>query len=478
MNYIDKIQVSGTEYVAGLPNMNINSKGNLNLVTSAELGNTSKGKINIESMDDIQIKPGDDVIFYSHHRPEGSQDEVSVKFTDGDDIPVKLQVNAAEMTLTTKDKAGTDADVMNITVNSAKNTRGYLKVRAQAIDLRSESHGGIALQPKGYDNKGASKYEGDPTITPTDISSHNVRYMNKVKFEHGGGDGLEFGTFNTLKSSLFTNEYRFNRDGIVKMATRQTTDSNKFDEEDITTKYKYVKQNDDFYDIIDPEDEQTTWHDIIKTAYSLNRRVNGTKAVETSITSNHNLEIATKAYNGDGAYSAGTYESDVKQWIQVVCSSEDDQLSETQINTIYTQLMNNGRYDIEGGSIRIANITVLTKSAMCVAMYSEEDIATVMVKLTTASAEELEGYLFTTEHGLHVMQYDADWMRDGSAELDSYIGTSKISPNINVESCNDVKIKAKGNIQLIANNQTVTVEDLVKLVNYMKANNAGPWAQS
>jgi hypothetical protein len=34
---------------------------------------------------------------------------------------------------------------MNITVNSAKNTRGYLKVRAQAIDLRCEDHGGIAL---------------------------------------------------------------------------------------------------------------------------------------------------------------------------------------------------------------------------------------------------------------------------------------------------------------------------------------------
>jgi hypothetical protein len=44
--------------------------------------------------------------------------------------------------------------------------------------------------------------------------------MNKIKFEHGGGDGLEFGTFNTEKSSLFTGEYRFNKDGIWKMATR------------------------------------------------------------------------------------------------------------------------------------------------------------------------------------------------------------------------------------------------------------------
>ena len=121
---------------------------------------------------------------------------------------------------------------MNVTVNSAKNTRGYLKVRAQAIDLRSESHGGIALQPKGFDNDD---------------------HMNKIKFEHGGGDGLEFGTFNTEKTSIFTDEYRFNREGIWKMATRQTEVSDKADASDATTAYKYVKQADDFYDIINVE---------------------------------------------------------------------------------------------------------------------------------------------------------------------------------------------------------------------------------
>ena len=213
---------------AGLPNLYINSKGNLNLETSAEIGNTSKGKINIESIDDIQLKPGDDIILYSHHRAQDKQDEVAVKVTDGDDVPVKLQLNTAEMVLTTKDKTGNNANVMDITVNADKNTRGYLKVRAQAIDLRSESHGGIALQPKGED------------------SDHN---MNKIKFEHGGGDGLEFGTFNTEKTSIFTDEYRFNKDGVWKMATREKEVSDKADVSDPTTAYKYVKQFDDFYDI-------------------------------------------------------------------------------------------------------------------------------------------------------------------------------------------------------------------------------------
>jgi len=142
----------------------------------------------------------------------------------------------ANIVLTTKDKNKTkqkdangddtstalydDPEVLNITINSAKNTRGYLKVRAQAIDLRSESHGGIALQPKGYDNPEGTKFDGDPTITADDISNNRVRYMNKIKFEHGGGDGLEFGTFNSEKSSLYTKEYRFNKDGKILLATR------------------------------------------------------------------------------------------------------------------------------------------------------------------------------------------------------------------------------------------------------------------
>ena len=172
-----------------------------------------------------------------------------MKIIDGDDNPVKLQLNASEIMLTTKDKTGDDAAVMDVTVNSAKKTRGYLKVRAQAIDLRSESHGGIALQPKGYDGDGN---------------------MNKIKFEHGGGDGLEFGTFNTEKSSLFTDEYRFKKSGIIKLSTRTPVaraidgSDSKYDANDATTHYTYTKQADDFYDVIDSNDPTCTWEDIVK----------------------------------------------------------------------------------------------------------------------------------------------------------------------------------------------------------------------
>lgn len=240
----------------------MNDKGNLCIETTAE--NTpsgKKGKLNIESNDDIQLKPGDDIMLYGDHRGEGKTGEVSIKVMDGtgaDDVPAKLQMNMSEITLTTKDKAGADADVLDINVNKAKNTKGYLKVRAQAIDLRCEDHGGIALQPKGED------------------SDH---HMNKIKFEHGGGDGLEFGTFNTEKTSLFTKEYRFNKDGKVLLATRTTQASDKADANDPTTAYKYVKQADDFYDVIyegesgsefynydptDTADTSVTWGDIVE----------------------------------------------------------------------------------------------------------------------------------------------------------------------------------------------------------------------
>lgn len=212
---------------------------------------TSENNINIEPRESVEstkggnisFKPGDDIEFCSHHRLAANQDEVSMKVINGDDKPVKLQLNAASMTLTTKDKTGNDSNVFDINVNSGKNTKGYLKVRAQAIDLRCEDHGGIAIQPKGTDGQG---------------------HMNKIKFEHGGGDGLEFGTFNTEHTSLFTGDYRFNKDGVIRLATRTTVASDKVDVTDPTTAYKYVKAADDFYDNIDANDPTCTWEDIVK----------------------------------------------------------------------------------------------------------------------------------------------------------------------------------------------------------------------
>lgn len=180
-------------------NTTIVSGNNINIEPRESVSDTKGGN--------ISFKPGDDIEFCSHHRLASNQDEVSMKIINGDDEPVKLQINAASMTLTTKDKVGDDSNVLDININSGKNAKGYLKVRAQAIDLRCENTpGGIALQPNGVDSDG---------------------HMNKIKFEHGGGDGLEFGTFNTEHTSLFTEDYRFNKDGEIKLATRKKIYSDK-----------------------------------------------------------------------------------------------------------------------------------------------------------------------------------------------------------------------------------------------------------
>ena len=152
---------------------------------------------------------------------------------------------------------------------SKKSGKGYLKVRAQAIDLRCEDDGGIALQPKGNDGNG---------------------HENKIKFEHNGGDGLEFGTFNTKHTSIFTNDYRFNENGTVYAVTRGVPATQSYKEDGVTPKkIDYPTQADDFKDIVD-ESKGATWGAIVNTANALN----GADGIGTKITNKGNLEIESK----------------------------------------------------------------------------------------------------------------------------------------------------------------------------------------
>lgn len=298
--------------------ISVSSKGNVTLGSNKNVNIEPAWDNNTENYSgnygDVAIKPGDDIQLCSHHREPKKRDKVVIKALDGNDNPVKLELGCGEIAITTKGKAATlkkskttgadvpndymfktsEANVMDVKILTGntldagtadeREERGYLKVRAQAIDLRCEKHGGVALQPKGYDNDGN---------------------MNKIKFEHGGGDGLEFGTFNTEKSSLFTDEYRFKKDGVWKMATRQTTANSKAVYDDntpsgktSTAALKYVKQEDDFYDIINEEDAQTTTEDIIKTAAALNNEF-----IETSLSAKKNLKISASS-----TYKIITYE--------------------------------------------------------------------------------------------------------------------------------------------------------------------------
>lgn len=481
MDYISQVNVGGTGYIVGLPNIYVNNKGNFNIETSAELGNTSKGKINIESMSDIQFKPGDDIILYSHHRAENKQDEVAVKVTDGDDVPVKLQLNAAELVLTTKDKTGNNANVMDVTVNSAQNTRGYLKLRAQAIDLRSETHGGIALQPKGKDSQ---------------------NHMNKIKFEHGGGDGLEFGTFNTEKTSIFTDEYRFNKDGIWKMATREKVASDKADPNDATTSYKYVKQGDDFYDIVSQDDEQCTTKDIIKTAHALN----GHKNRHTKITDKGNIEIAAiesfsvAEYTGETtgvdvlydcpsnvldpsvvynrtelAAVTGDEAQFVGYWL--AADSENNKVNPYS-GSAAIGLSTAAEAEADETNTKYYTITAIEVPKINLESEKAVQITSKQIELNASDKLKLGGILDfgsnfnfgETDEGIE-FQYK---LTKKNAEKDC--GVLKVV-GVNNHESNDLTVEGV----TIAPGQTETIAqcsmlDIIKLVNYMKTNNEGPWA--
>lgn len=438
--------------------ISVNSKGNVTI------GSNNIKNVNIEpgypysgdstKYGDIALKPGDDIQYASHHREPKKRDKIVVKNIDGEDNPVKLNVVAGEIELAVgttknpktatrkKDKTTgadtaeamfkpTDAKTLDVKIltgnvldeggNNERDERAYLKVRAQAIDLRCEKHGGIALQPKGYDSDGN---------------------MNKIKFEHGGGDGLEFGTFNTEKTSIFTDEYRFNREGIWKMSNRTTEPSGKAIIDEIegylgpltaTGALKYKKNTaannsdlatqtgktyespDDFYDFIDTSDEQCRTKDIIKTAYAFN----GQTGVHSHISSKGNLEI--------------------ESFTAFVC-----------VDSIPSEATS---YTYDGGSVNRTSedpyFTIVDGSSFKVGKaYTDAEInASFQYGLLDANGKTLLDIL--TEAGAE--EYISIDYNNSSSEPTQMLNVSfkkNACPNINIESGANVKLSADGAIKL------------------------------
>lgn len=424
--------------------VSVNSKGNTTIssakhinVEPAYVADGSEG-----TYGDVQIKPGDDITLESHHRALAKRDEITIKTSNGQDgaakAPVKLQVIAADMTLSSKGKTE-DSNVMNVNVTTGSG-KGYLKVRAQAIDLRCEEHGGISLQPKGKDSQ---------------------NHMNKIKFEHGGGDGLEFGTFNTEKTSIFTDEYRFNREGVWKMATRQTTASDKADVNDDTTALKYVKQADDFYDVIAQDDEQCKTKDIIKTAYAMN----GGKDRHTKITNKGAIEVATNVTwtihittDNGSAVNVNTISDEIAAL---------DSVSEGMV-------FNDGDFKVSGTAYTPSTTDVYTNGTQ---YFEFVEVAAPAIKIESGGELKLGGTLDfgssfnfgETDNGIE-FQYK---LTKKNAEKDC--GVLKVV-GVNNHATNNLVIEG----QTIAPGQTSTIAqcsvlDIIKLVNYMKTNNQGPW---
>lgn len=200
-----------------------NSKGNLAVESLTK-------HVNIEAKKGIQMKPTTNIIFDSSRRIFNNKgNEVHLEFSFDDYDPNN-----------TGNYSGDDEP------------HAELKVEARNIDLRCFEHGGIALQACGTDSEGAEnkiKFESSRTAA---LDSQNPTYSAE------GGKGLEFGTFNNEHTSLFTKDYRFNKDGVVYAVTRGTPTT-------VDGKFDYPTQSDDFKDIITITDS-ATWKDIIIAA--------------------------------------------------------------------------------------------------------------------------------------------------------------------------------------------------------------------
>ena len=431
----------------------------------------------------IAFKPGDDIEFWAHKRGTNKNDEVSVKImtevpkandpTKTDEVAAKLQLNTADMVLTSKDKQE-DQDVMNITVNRDTDTRGYLKVRAQAIDLRCEEHGGIALQPKGTDGQGNE---------------------NKIKFEHGGGDGLEFATFNTEKTSIFTDEYRFNRDGVWKMATRSKVVSDKYDNNDETTHYKYVKQNDDFYDVIDSNDVTVTTADIINSAKfyydndeALDSLVDNQQNINLVISSLNNSNINTKFnYLSTGGLFIDTQKGNVTKLTE---DSQDNWPTSYNLSGIGVNGVLNQDFNIV--LVKAQQLGNRFKSSSEAVNYSEINSYLVGTKFLNHIGEEFygsfdNGFVESEDNALRKSKPTLLFISTDddvssivstpsypSGYIEELLGYSKVIYKVE-KIANAQKIRICGNVRLHTSAGECNGEDIVALVNYFKNNHEGPW---
>lgn len=445
----------------------------------------------------ISLKPGDDIELCSHKRGTKKNTEVAVKVIDGSDNPVKLQVFAGDITLTTKGKNKTkkkdattgedttellydDPNVMNVNITTGDG-KGYLKVRAQAIDLRCEDHGGIALQPKGNDGEG---------------------HMNKIKFEHGGGDGLEFGTFNTEKTSIFTDEYRFNKNGVWKMATRVKETSDKYDGTDETTHYKYQKQSDDFYDVINNNDSTATTASIIGAGnmfdlYNEELSVlaqNEQKIISTATSLNNNNISTTFNYSPQGGLSIDTNKGVVTKLSD---ESQDNWPTTSNLSAIgitgtlnqdfnivfakvqdITSFYNNGIFDYNQanswllGSHPINNLENL---------YSSNDDSYIESENNALRSTKPTLLFLSTDDSTFTFPGNND-ITNASQYIEDMLGNStaiykiqKLGSTKGIQICGNHVI-LRGGITLDTSAGICDGADIVTLINYMKTNNQGPWA--
>ena len=83
--------------------ISVSAKGNVTLGSNKNVNVEPAHADNVYG--DIALKPGDDIQFCSHHREPNKRDKVVLKNIDDSDNPIKFEIHAGEVTLSTKNKA-------------------------------------------------------------------------------------------------------------------------------------------------------------------------------------------------------------------------------------------------------------------------------------------------------------------------------------------------------------------------------------
>lgn len=247
----------------------LSSKGNLQ-ITSPE-----GGKVNIESSDNIALKPfGNLQHDTAHYAPDEDKSEFKMKaICDSKDKVEGYNIEAAGVKFITKkaDPAFWDCKkwILKIQESATKYAKGIINAASWDIRTRSTGRGtggGIALQISSTDSDGKEnklKIETDrivdvnaSAIPPSATSFDGSSYTGE------GGKGIEIGTINSQMTSLFTNTYRFFGNGRVYGVTRGA-----ITKDEATGKYDYPTQQDDSKDIL--PSTSVTWNEIINAVLYL-----------------------------------------------------------------------------------------------------------------------------------------------------------------------------------------------------------------
>lgn len=239
----------------------LSSKGNI------QISSPDGGKINIESADNIALKPVGKVQFDTNHQLDSTgvakPDEFEVAVINDKKTKVQgLKLNTAGLKFVTEGADTTTGWDPNLFKMLFKKTTGatdtYAKVNMHgaSFDFRARSTGkgtggGIAVQIAGVDSDTHAnkfKIETDQTADVTAVQTEDIHCGE-------GGKGIEIGTINPLFTSIYTQTYRFRGNAPVYAVSRSavTQQGDKMD---------YVTQADDSKDII-TDTNPVTWNDII-----------------------------------------------------------------------------------------------------------------------------------------------------------------------------------------------------------------------